>query len=88
MRLGCRAFPPVCPSVAFEFLTPGDSRELALERGRIFLAGGAKAFVFLDVERRSVDIHRPRGVDAYGAQREVRVIELGYFTMDTAKIFA
>lgn len=83
-----RSFPPVCPSVAFEVVLPGDSLDVARERARIFLEGGARAVAFIDIERRSIDIHRPRGVDAYGDQKEVRVVELGYFTMETAKIFA
>jgi hypothetical protein len=69
-------------------LLPEDSRDLALERARRFLEGGAKAAVVMDVGRRSVDIHRPRGVDAYGNQKEVRVVELGYFTIETPKIFS
>jgi len=83
-----RLFPPVCPSVAFEIVLPGDSLELARERARMFLEGGARAVPCIDIERRLVDIYRPLGVDAYGNQKEVRVVELGYFTMDTPKIFA
>jgi Uma2 family endonuclease len=83
-----RAFPPVCPSVAFEMVLPGDSLPLARERGRMFLEGGAKAVAFIDIERRSTEVHRPGGVTPYRSDREVRVIELGYFTMDMTKIFA
>jgi Uma2 family endonuclease len=83
-----RSFPPVCPSVAFEIVLPGDSLELARKRAQMFLEGGARAVACIDIERRSVDIYRPLGVDAYGNQKEVRVVELGYFTMETPKIFA
>jgi Uma2 family endonuclease len=83
-----RTFPPVCPSVAFEMVLPGDSLELAGERAAMFLEGGAKAVACIDIERRAVNIYRPLGVDAYGNQKEVRVVELGYFTMETSKIFA
>jgi Uma2 family endonuclease len=83
----CR-FPPVCPTVAFEVLLPGEAPEIARERVGLFLEGGAKCVAFIDVSLRTISLHRSGGVDTYANPREVRVIELGYFTVDAMRVFA
>jgi Uma2 family endonuclease len=79
-------FPPVCPTVVFEVLLPGDAVAITHERVRLFLEGGAKCVAFIDVVRRVITLHRQDGVSTH-TSRDVRVIELGYFTMDTTKLF-
>jgi Uma2 family endonuclease len=77
-------FVPLCPDVVFKLSSPDSPQE---EEVQTYLRNGAALTAFIDIERRVVELHRPRGIERSSNPREVNIVELSYFTVEAAKLF-